>query len=148
MKKNTEISERILQIIEFVKSNPNEFAKKLGYNRGQTIYDVLNKKAKPSYDFFYRLFSSEYSEIINLSWVITGDGEMLKDANAIPKCSEPPIHYNVEVDYKNKYLEVLEELTTLSRETIKLQSKIISLQDGLILNNKKRQNNHDAVHEM
>ena len=52
MKKNTEISERILQIIEFVKSNPNEFAKKLGYNRGQTIYDVLNNKAKPSYDFF------------------------------------------------------------------------------------------------
>lgn len=61
MKKNTEISERILQIIEFVKSNPNEFAKKLGYNRGQTIYDVLNNKAKPSYDFFYRSFFFGYN---------------------------------------------------------------------------------------
>ena len=73
---------------------------------------------------------------------------MLKDANAISKCSEPPIHYSVDVDYKKKYLEVLEELTSLSRETIKLQSKIITLQEGLIPNNKKRQNNHDAVHEM
>ena len=73
---------------------------------------------------------------------------MLKDANVNSKCSEPPVHYSVDVDYKNKYFEILEELTSLSRETIKLQSKIITLQEGLILNNKKRQNNHDAVHEM
>ena len=64
MKKNTEISERILQIIEFVKSNPNEFAKKLGYNRGQTIYDVLNNKAKPSLDITSIYANHKSKEVI------------------------------------------------------------------------------------
>jgi phage repressor protein C with HTH and peptisase S24 domain len=77
-KKNTEISARILQIIENQEVTPNLFAKKLGYDRSQTVYDIINSKSAPSYDFFKRFEISEYSEIINISWLLTGQGEMLK----------------------------------------------------------------------
>ncbi|MFN3271214.1 MAG: helix-turn-helix transcriptional regulator [Cloacibacterium caeni] len=78
MKKNTEISERIKQIIDFVGVTNNEFAKKLGYNRTQSIYDIVNGKSKPSFDFFEKLINSEYSEYINVQNLISGNGEFFK----------------------------------------------------------------------
>lgn len=77
MKKNTEISERISQLIDYLEVSPNFFSKKLGYERSQTIYDIKNAKSAPSFDFFYRLFSSEYSEIINPKWLFTGTGNIV-----------------------------------------------------------------------
>lgn len=80
---NTEISERIQQLIDYHGVSKNKFAKNLGYNRSQSIYDITeNKKdstkkpTNPSFDFFQRLFNSEYSEMINPSWLFTGKGEM------------------------------------------------------------------------
>ena len=77
-KENTEISERIKLLIESLGSNRNSFAKALGYDRSQAIYDLINGKAKPSFDFFSRLLSSEYSDTVNVDWIITGSGSMLK----------------------------------------------------------------------
>lgn len=74
--KNTEISERIRLLIKELSENPNSFAKKLGYDRTQAVYDMLNGKAKPSFDFFERILNSEYSESINLSWIINGKGSL------------------------------------------------------------------------
>ena len=74
IEKNTEISDRISQVIELLSVNPNIFSKKLGYARTQTIYDILNSKSAPSFDFFNRLFSSEYSALINPVWLFTGQG--------------------------------------------------------------------------
>ena len=39
--KNTEISERISKLIEALGIKPNAFALALGYNRSQTIYDIV-----------------------------------------------------------------------------------------------------------
>jgi phage repressor protein C with HTH and peptisase S24 domain len=78
LKKGTEVSERLLQVIDFLGSNPNDFAKRLGYERSQAIYDMLKGKSKPSFDFFEKLLSSEYSELLDLEWLVTGKGEMLK----------------------------------------------------------------------
>ena len=74
--KNTEISERIFKVLDFLNVKPQQFAKQLGYSRPQMIYDVLKGKAKPSFDFWERFFNSEYSERINGSWLITGKGPM------------------------------------------------------------------------
>lgn len=75
--KNTEISERISKLIEALGIKPNAFAFALGYNRSQTIYDIVNGKSAPSFDFFNKLAMSEYSEILNMDWVLTGRGEIL-----------------------------------------------------------------------
>ena len=84
--KNTEISARIAEIIERVGESPNSFAKRLGYSRAQTIYDILSGKSAPSYDFFNRFANTEYSANINLQWLLTGKGNMLKTK----RTSEPP----------------------------------------------------------
>lgn len=75
--KNTEISERISKLIEALGIKPNAFALALGYNRSQTIYDIVNGKSAPSFDFFNKLAMSEYSEFLNIDWVLTGRGEIL-----------------------------------------------------------------------
>lgn len=76
LNKNTEISERISKLLDFLGVNANEFAKKLGYDRSQTVYDVLNGKSAPSFDFFNRLLISEYSVKINVRWLLTGKGDI------------------------------------------------------------------------
>ena len=75
--KNTEISERISKLIEALGIKPNAFALALGYKRSQTIYDIVNGKSAPSFDFFNKLAMSEYSEVLNIDWVLTGRGEVL-----------------------------------------------------------------------
>lgn len=75
--KNAEISERLKQLLEILDLNPNSFAKLLGYERSQAIYDMLNGKAAPSFDFFNKVLLSEYSDIINIRWIISGEGEPL-----------------------------------------------------------------------
>lgn len=83
-KKNAEISARIAEMIDLIDENPNSFAKILGYSRAQTIYDIINGKSAPSYDFFNRFANTEFSDKISLQWLLTGKGEMLKE-----KLSEP-----------------------------------------------------------
>lgn len=72
VKKKSEISERIKYLIEFLNVTQNKFATVLGYDRAQTIYDILNGKSAPSFEFFRRLFLSEYSDMINHIWLFTG----------------------------------------------------------------------------
>ena len=69
--KNTEISERFLEMLAYLRETKNAFASKLGYNRAQTIYDITEGKSAPSYDFFKKFQMSEYSDIINIDWLIT-----------------------------------------------------------------------------
>lgn len=74
--KNAEISARIRKVIDDLHISPNAFALKLNYKRGQTIYDILNEKCAPSYDFFNRFMLSEFSETYSVDWLLTGRGSM------------------------------------------------------------------------
>jgi hypothetical protein len=76
--KNAEISARIAEILQYTGDTRNGFAVKLGYERAQTVYDVMNMKSAPSYDFFRRFSISEYSDIIDLKWLLSGKGPMLR----------------------------------------------------------------------
>jgi hypothetical protein len=73
---NTEISERVEQIINFLGLNAKSFSEKLGYVRAQVVYDIINKRSKPSFEFFDRLSKSEFCDIFNWEWIITGNGQM------------------------------------------------------------------------
>ncbi|MEG0518287.1 MAG: S24 family peptidase [Bacteroidales bacterium] len=105
MNEITEISDRIKNIIDYKHVTINAFARILGYNRSQVIYDILNKKSKPGFDFFNKLLTSDISENISINWLITGEGNMLVtkseqneglndnflNENAHPKCT-PKMH--------------------------------------------------------
>lgn len=78
---NTDISERIKYLLDFKGVNANSFAKELGYQRSQTLYDIINRKSAPSYDFFLRFENAGYSEIFNIRWLLNGNGEMLVAPN-------------------------------------------------------------------
>ena len=86
--KISEISARISKILAEEGLSPNNFAIKLGYPRSQTIYDIINCKSAPSYDFFNRFAISGFSETYNLDWLLTGRGDMNKEKSE--KISETP----------------------------------------------------------
>lgn len=74
--KDTEISARVALVIQSLSLTPNSFASTLGYQRSQTIYDIINGKSAPSYDFFRRFMLSPFSRQINIDWLLTGRGKM------------------------------------------------------------------------
>lgn len=82
--KLAEISARITKVIDYLGETPNSFATKMGYQRAQTIYDIQKMKSAPSFDFFNRFSIAGYSAIINLDWLLTGNGNMLKEKSNIP----------------------------------------------------------------
>lgn len=88
-KKNAEISARIAELISKLGENPSSFAKKLGYQRAQTMYDILNGKSAPSYDFFYRFVNTEISVDVNLRWLLSGEGEIFQDKTYSTNVQQP-----------------------------------------------------------
>ncbi|QAA81376.1 hypothetical protein EI546_06380 [Aequorivita sp. H23M31] len=131
MKNNTDISVRLTKLIDSLGITRNEFAKNLGYDRTQGIYDMTKGKAKPSFDFFERLLNSEYSEIINIEWLLTGKGEMLKKTGADPLEKKPP------EDERDQYLITLQQ-----KHIEKLEKEIEQLKKEL-----EPQNNYRNVAE-
>jgi phage repressor protein C with HTH and peptisase S24 domain len=84
-KKNTEISARVEKIIDLLNVTRAEFARALGYSRAQNVYDIISGKSAPSYDFFNKLFNSEYSAKINPDWLITGKGPVTRSDYKTPE---------------------------------------------------------------
>lgn len=110
--KMTKISDRVKIIIENEKVTINKFSQNLGYDRSQTIHDIINSKSNPSYDFFYKFAKSEYSEVYDLYWLITGEGSMHKADTTVMSGTAPPD---------------CDEVVRLLREKVADQQKIIGL---------------------
>jgi len=70
-------SDRIKEVIKWSGLNANAFAKKVGYDRGQVIYDIIKGKNKITGKISVNIVKS-YPEI-NLNWILTGEGNMLKE---------------------------------------------------------------------
>jgi len=87
-KENTEISERISKLLDYLGVTANAFAVALGYKRAQTIYDIINGKSAPSFIFFNKFLLSEYSDKINVIWLLTGQGEIFKTKTPENACNE------------------------------------------------------------
>ena len=129
MKKITNISERIKEIIDTLGISRNEFATKLGYNRSQNIYDIVNGKSKPSFDFFEKFLNSEYSETISIKWLITGNDEM----NLIKK------------ECNNDDKPISDQLIEIQKELIAYKDKEINELKKEIARLKKSQTTKDHI---
>ena len=107
----TKISERVKMIVDNEGITIAKFSQNLGYERSQTIHDIVNAKSNPSYDFFYKFVKSEFSAIYNLYWLITGEGSMYRSP-AVMNEAPPPDR---------------DEVVRLLREKVADQQKIIGL---------------------
>ncbi len=127
MNTETTIAERIVLITQELQLSINEFALKLGYNRSQILYDVINGKSKPSFQFFEKLSQSEFSELFSYEWIITGHGHMLKSG----------------MEIKNSLLEyeytTCKNLCETQKDFIKLQKKEIYRLEKLVVQNHNSQ---------
>ena len=77
----TDYSERLELIISELRLSPLAFSRKLGYSRADKIYNVLNKKNKPSFDILADITIN--FELVNIEWLLTGVGEPFKNSKKV-----------------------------------------------------------------
>lgn len=75
----TVMKEIIIKLLDYSKLNVKQFSEKLGMKRGQAIYDIMSGKTKRISEKLASQIISEFPEI-NKTWLLTGDGEMLKNS--------------------------------------------------------------------
>ena len=76
--------DRIMQVAEYKGyKNPSEFAKKgLGWTSSEKINRLKDESKKPSVDILIEI-SNKFDDV-NLGWLLTGKGEMLKEEEILP----------------------------------------------------------------
>ncbi len=75
------MKEVIIKLLDYSNLNVKQFSEKLGMKRGQAIYDIMSGKTRRISEKLVNQIISEFPEI-NRSWLLTGEGEMLKDYSA------------------------------------------------------------------
>lgn len=126
--KNSEFSERLMQVIENEKEKISTFSKKIGYGDKKNLYDVLNKGILPSFEFFHLFISSEYSEKYDLKWLITGEGKMIRNSSEnSPNKSNSHLLSGDNCDELIKYL--LKRIKDLEEEVFELKKEEIGSDD-------------------
>ena len=78
----TVMKEVIIKLLEHSKLNVKQFSEKLGMKRAQAIYDIMSGKTRRISEKLANQIISEFPEI-NRSWLLTGEGEMLKNTSAV-----------------------------------------------------------------
>lgn len=76
------MKEVIIKLLDYSKLNVKQFSEKLGMKRGQAIYDIMSGKTRRISEKLANQIISEFPEI-NRSWLLTGEGEMLKNTSAV-----------------------------------------------------------------
>lgn len=79
-------SERIRSVLVHCGLSANAFGRELGLRNSQTVYDLLNGRHGISKDMAVRI-TARYPEL-NMSWLLTGEGSMLKTKRAEANGSE------------------------------------------------------------
>ena len=114
------INERIAEIIIHLRITKNAFAKSIGKS-ASAINFMVEGKSKPNFEVLDAI-CDKYKEI-NPSWLLTGEGNMLKSTTTV-KAPED--------NYLNDYLEKLEEqFKRLLNQLETKDSQIQSLQEML-----------------
>ena len=127
MRENSIIKKNILQFLEIKGITKYEFYKKTGISNG-----VLSQNGGLSEENTLKFLS--YFKEINCEWLLSGIGEMLKTTKDVVKVEELNVEYGKNIDYNEKYYEVLEKYYQLSEENKHLRS--------LLEKNKKLNSQH------
>ncbi|MDL2228127.1 hypothetical protein LJC25_04365 [Bacteroidales bacterium OttesenSCG-928-K03] len=115
MNKNSDLFERMLEIIRYYKiKNVSEFSKKyLGYDSPEKINRLKKEGKYPSYEVLADI-ANKFEEI-DIHWLITGKGNMLKN---------PTKSGNIAADQLEKYMDMtFQEIEFLREHVINLQQE-------------------------
>lgn len=107
-----EISSRLTQIIEYMDITANAFAVKIGVS--QPRFRNYLKGRAPDYETLSQICKTFV--MINERWLLTGEGEMIK--NTIDECS-----VKTKVLYENDPKDA--EILAANKDTIETQKKLI-----------------------
>lgn len=112
-----EIADRLRQIIDYLRIRPNAFALKIGIS--QPRMSNYLKGRLPDYDTLHRICTTFV--MINPTWLLTGEGEMLKSET-------PKIEENSGAVSDLEPSKIISELT----EVIRTQAKALLEQQQFI----------------
>lgn len=76
------LSERIKAILDYAGKNASQFSRFVGFPTPQTVRELLKGNTKSVSDSVKYKIADAYPEI-NIEWLVTGDGEMLKPKDGI-----------------------------------------------------------------
>jgi transcriptional regulator with XRE-family HTH domain len=115
-----DIIDRINKLIADNKMSEREFATKIGMGQRSVNY-YLKREQKPSLEFIINIIKTFPN--ISSGWLLTGKGSI--------EVSENPVS-EINIDYKDKYTEVLEENRKLNKEIKVALEKASVLKDKII----------------
>ena len=130
MENLAKIKQRVIFFVENQGIKKEDFYKKISSNGGN--FRGKSLKSELSGDKIAEILLNFPD--INPEWLLTGNGDMLKGSEIINNVSEINVQYGKNIDYKEKYCEVLEKYYQLSEENKHLRS--------LIEKNKKLNSQH------
>lgn len=115
------MKERILQFIEYKRLSKNKFYKETGLSNG-----ILDKQGGISSDSLEKIYCV-YPEI-NLDWLLTGKGEMLKKEGLVQQA-----HNNISSTItQQQTIHAPEDYETLKQENKRLTQENSGLKDKII----------------
>lgn len=118
-----EASERIGEILKYLKVNAKEFSEKLGYERPQLIYDIQSGKTQNLSSKLVNKIISAFPEF-EKSWLLTGEGEMLKGQTAIGDHNTQVAGNSNSVNCSGPLDKALDEIAAQRRLVAKSQEQI------------------------
>jgi hypothetical protein B2_07877 len=115
------MKERILQFIDYKRLSKNKFYKETGLSNG-----ILDKQGGISSDSLEKIYCV-YPEI-NLDWLLTGKGEMLKKEGLVQQA-----HNNISSTItQHQTIHAPEDYETLKQENKRLTQENSGLKDKII----------------
>ncbi len=84
-----DINQSIADLLKALDITPYQMAKKLGYNNGDKIYNIINRKNKPGFDTLHDILK-HYPEV-SADWLLRGEGSMLKEASSKDTAITPQV---------------------------------------------------------
>lgn len=115
-------NDRIIELQNFFKLSTYAFAKLIGCNKAQKIYNIVNKRNGVTDDILELIMRTELFNKVSKDWLYYGIGDRFtsKDLNDIPV---PKSRQNIESENK----ELIEKISDLENENEILKAKLDSI---------------------
>lgn len=129
------MKEIILKLLEYSELNVKQFSERLGMKRGQAIYDIMSGKTKRVSEKLANQIISEFPEI-SKAWLLTGEGEMLKNNSAVAEnhsisiAGEEIKENNIQVNTDETIAKLIDEVAAqrkLTEIALKQNSDLIAI---------------------